>query len=115
MRSHHIPFCLFVLFTLSIVISLPISSSTAGAADTIDLGSRRELFVDHFLIDKLEGAALALNRPKDEGVVLKFDKPWEGPFAGYVTILRDGDKYRMYYRGLPTVDKYGRGPQVTCT
>ena len=42
--------------------------------DTVlDLGSRRELFVDHFLIDRMEGTRLALNRPKDEGIVLKFD------------------------------------------
>jgi len=79
----------------------------------IELGSRRELFVDKFLIDKLDGATLRMEQPRDEGIALKFDKPWEGPFCGYCTALRDGDEYRMYYRGS-VGGKDGSPTEVTC-
>lgn len=91
---------------------------SAFAAETIavlDLQSRRELFVDGLLIDKLSGqAALRLARPHDEGNVLSYDRPWEGAFCGYVTVLRDGDLYRTYYRGHPLVRADGSETEVTC-
>lgn len=66
------------------------------------LGTRRELFVDHHLIDELHGSALALGRPRDEGVVFAYDRPWEGRYSGYGTVLRVGpDDYRYYYSGCP--------------
>ena len=46
--------------------------------------------------------------------VLCFDEPWEGAFCGYVTVLADGEKYRMYYRGLPAAGKDGSEAEVTC-
>jgi hypothetical protein len=80
----------------------------------IDLGSRRELFVDHYLIDQLTGAALVAERPRDEGVVLRFDKTWEGAFCGYATVIHDGPRYGLYYRGLPKSGRDGSGDEVTC-
>ena len=46
------------------------------AQEPIDIGMRRELFVDRFLIDKLDGVSLQLQAPKSGGVALKFDQPW---------------------------------------
>lgn len=83
-------------------------------AKPIDLGSRRELFVDKHLIDKLDGVSLRLEQPRDEGVAVKFDKPWEGAFAGYCTVIRDGGEFRAYYRGNPTAGKDGSNTEVTC-
>jgi hypothetical protein len=80
----------------------------------IDLGTRRELFVDPFLVDRLNGVALTLERPRDEGIVLRFDKPWEGAFCGYATVLHDGPRFRLYYRGLPASGRDGSGAEVTC-
>ena len=68
---------------------------------TIHIGSRRELFVDRYLIDRLEGAALRLHEPQHAGIVLRMDKPWEGVYSGYTSIFRDGERFRMYYRGYP--------------
>ena len=79
----------------------------ACAHEAIDLGSQRELFVDRFLIDKLKGAELRMHEPIREGVALKFDKPWEGEFSGYVTVIKDDGLYRMYYRGLPVAGPDG--------
>ena len=80
----------------------------------INLGSRRELLIDRHLIERLEGAELTLHQPRDEGPVLAFDAPWEGAFCGYVTVLREGDRYRLYYRGLPTAGRDGSASEVTC-
>ena len=82
--------------------------------EPVQLGSRRELFVDRFLIDKLSNVRLHLHEPRDEGSVLKFDNPWEGPHAGYVTILKDGDRFRMYYRGISKLGLDGSEHERTC-
>jgi len=93
---------------------MPATSSSAQQSERIDIASRREMFVDHYLIDRLDGVRLVLHRPRDEGPVLKFDEPWEGPFCGYCTVIRDGDKYRFYYRGLPEAGRDGSEREVTC-
>ena len=97
-------------FVLQTLACLP---AHADDSQPIDIGNRRELFVDHFLIDRLESARLVLNRPRDEGPVLRFDKPWEGLFSGYSTIIKDGAKYRLYYRGMPATG-HTSGNEVTC-
>jgi hypothetical protein len=104
-------------YGLLVAVSLLPAMGYAAESDTpkpIDLGSRRELFADSFLVDQLTGAALALERPRDEGVVLRFDRPWEGRFCGYVTVLRDGPRFRLYFRGAPGVGRDGSDGEVTC-
>ena len=80
----------------------------------IDLGTRRELFVDAYLIDGQQGTELRIGKPHREGIAIQFDKPWEGVFAGYPTVIKDGDLYRLYYRGLPVAGKDGSATEVTC-
>lgn len=107
--------------TCQIVVSLFIVSSAvchhghvALAAEPVDIGSRREIFVDRHLIDPLSTATLRMHEPRDEGIALKFDQPWEGPHAGYVTILRDSDRFRMYYRGISKLGPDGSDHERTC-
>lgn len=70
------------------------------------IGSRRELFVDQALIERLDGVRLEIGRPQGAGVAIAYDKPWEGVFAFYTTIIPDGDKFRMYYRGASSEPGY---------
>lgn len=98
-------------FCLLLAAGWPLLS---GGADIPDLGSRRELFVDRFLIESLRGAELRLHEPRDEGNVLPFDAPWEGAHCGYSTVIRDGEKLRLYYRGMPAGVKDGTDGEVTC-
>lgn len=86
----------------------------AVAEQPIAIGSRRELFVDRFLIEKLDEAQLTLQHPRDEGSVFGFDRPWEGSFCGYVTIVRDGDLLRAYYRGSAAAGVDGNPSEVYC-
>ncbi len=71
--------------------------ATAAEPEVIPLDSRRELFVDDFLIDRRDGIESRLQSPVPREVVLTHDAPWEGSGCGYHTIFRDGDVIRMYY------------------
>ncbi len=94
--------------------SLAFCSCLSASATAIHLGHRLELFVDDFLVERLDGAALKLHEPVRQGVALRFDRPWEGAFCGYVTVLKDGGLFRMYYRGLPKAGRDGSADEVTC-
>jgi hypothetical protein len=92
-------------------------AQVAFAAEPIEIGSRLELFVDHYLIDGLTGEAeLHLHKPVPREVVLVTDKPWEGNTSAYYSVFQDGDLYRMYYRGSHYDKKTRRvtHPEVTC-
>jgi hypothetical protein len=86
------------------------------------LGTRLELFVDRWLLAELRGADLRLHPPRSAGVTLAMDRPWEGRYSTYATILSEGNRHRLYYRGragLPeTQDQkaadFDREWQVTC-
>ena len=67
--------------------------------ETIDIGSRRELFVDEFLIERMEGTELRLHRPIPRDLAIVHDAAWEGNICCYHTVFQDGELYRMYYRG----------------
>jgi len=87
-------------------------SKDGKSSEVPEIGSRRELFLDSFLIDELHNVRQQLHHPKREGVALPFDKPWEGNWSAYPTIIKEGDLWRMYYRGLPSVGDEFKA--VTC-
>ena len=85
----------------------------ADDPEVVDVGGRRELFVDHFLIDRLDGTRLKLHAPEAREKVFTMDRPWEGIYSGYFTVLSHGDRYRMYYRGMPEA-RHTLDTEVTC-
>ena len=85
----------------------------ADGQTVVEIGSRRELFVDRFLVERLEGCRLRLHSPQPQEIVLKFDKLWEGLYSGYETVLKDGDGFRFYYRGMPAA-RHDLDTEVTC-
>lgn len=91
-------------------------SLTLLAADPIALGNDLQLFVDSYLIDSRENAALKLHEPQPRETALTFDRPYEGKFCGYVTVIHDERDavYRMYYRGLPEARADGSSKETTC-
>ena len=93
---------------LAVAAALIISSLAAEESRDlpIRIGSRLELFVDDFLIDRLSGVDLKLQTPRPAGNVLSFDKAWEGTSSTFVTVFQDGDRYRMYYRAGPSNDHH---------
>lgn len=81
-----------VLFSLGTVM--------AQDGSVINLDSRRELFVDRYLIDTSSGVELKMHPPTPREIVMRYDQPWEGNASGYHTIFQDGPIYRMYYNAL---------------
>jgi hypothetical protein len=64
------------------------------------LGSRRELFVDRYLIDHLDNAWLRLHEPVSGGVAIRIDRPWEGPANGPQAVFAFNGRYHLYYRAM---------------
>ena len=50
-----------------------------------------ELFIDLFLVDKLDNVKLELKTPEKKEIVMEFDQPWEGETSGYVSVFQDGN------------------------
>lgn len=77
---------------LLIVVIAPLTSHAE------EIGSRRELFVDDELIERVVGKAeLRLHHPVPREIALEHDEPWEGSGCVYHSVFKDGDRYRMYY------------------
>jgi len=95
-----------------LIISMAATAAAEGLP--IEMGSRLEPFVDAYLIESLDGAFLTLQAPWPRETVIEFDRPWEGRYCGYVTVLKAGETFRMYYRGLPQAGKDGSDVEVTC-
>ncbi|MDP7253280.1 MAG: hypothetical protein QGF00_27020, partial [Planctomycetota bacterium] len=82
---------------------------------SLNIGSRLELFVDDYLIEKQRRVQQRLNQPTPREIALDFNKPWEGNTSGYYRVFKDGDIYRMYYRGSSHDRKSGvAAEQVVC-
>ena len=78
---------------------LLLSCVVTASAQVLDIGSRRELFVDDYLIGKLTGAATQrLHQAQPQEIALIHDAPWEGSGTGYHSVFHDGKRYRMYYK-----------------
>ena len=87
--------CVHFAGILSVAVLWTTFSTIAVADDeaVVDIGSRRELFVDHLLIEKLDGVWLKLHEPKLTPLV-----PGT-PSGHYATVLKEDDLYRRYDRG----------------
>jgi hypothetical protein len=57
-----------------------------------DIASRRELFIDKFLIERLDNATLKLHEPT------KAPHPKSRLIGAYVTVIKDSDLFRAVYR-----------------
>lgn len=86
------------------------------AGEAIEIGGRRELLVDDYLIERMQGVELKLQKPVPREVVTVHDAPWEGNTCCYFTVFQDGDLYRMYYRGSHFDEETEKvaHPEVVC-
>lgn len=73
-----------------------------------DIGSRRELFIDHYLIDRMTGTQLQLGQPQ-----LAPETPSPANNMEYGTVIKDGSIYRLYTRDGRGAKHDGDAPEVT--
>jgi len=102
----------FTFLTISLLAQTP--NFGLPHEETMVIDTQRQLFVDHYLIERLDQVVLRLHEPRDEGAVLYFDKPWEGQFSGYCTVIKEQDLFRAYYRGIPISGNDGNNHEVSC-
>ncbi|MCP4641587.1 MAG: hypothetical protein GY851_14180 [bacterium] len=92
-------------------MSVPYAEESGGEK-ALDIGLRLELFVDNYLIEGLDGVELRLHEPRRMPLA---ENPLEG---GYVTVIKDGDLYRAYYRdyvaGYEGPYDDGNPGEITC-
>ncbi|MBU6180714.1 MAG: hypothetical protein KGR69_13700, partial [Verrucomicrobia bacterium] len=93
---------------LPLLLTLP-----AHADEPLDLGSRWELFVDEHLVAEKNNVALKLHEPVKREIVLTTDQPWEGKTCAYFSVIQDGTRVLMYYRGSSGGSDHSDA-QVTC-
>jgi hypothetical protein len=83
----------------TIVSCFLVATLAAAFAEPIEIGTRRELFVDDHMIQQLLGGAeLRLHQPTPREIAIVHDEEWEGTGCGYHSIFKDGELYRMYYK-----------------
>jgi hypothetical protein len=69
------------------------AACSSGVEPPVDIGTRRELFVDRLLIERLDGVELRLHAPQ------KAPRPKSPlPVRHMMTVIKDGDIYRAWYR-----------------
>ncbi len=94
------------LTMLCFSLVLGIQTTFAQSNEVIDLGNRRELFIDTHLVDEMKNVQLMVHQPTREEIAVECDQPWEGNGCGYFTVLHDQQEgvYRMYYHAwqIPT-------------
>ncbi len=95
--------CFLSVLTLSLVTLLP--TPLLQAAEPIAIGSRLELFVDDLLIESMTDLRLQLHHP------VKAPRPKSPlPLHHMVTVIRDGDLFRAWYRGSDAALSEGDAP-----
>jgi len=90
---------------LAVISSVPVyGEAVSGAVDP--LAGRppfRRLFLDATVVEESEGLSRVFHNPQKHprNPIIRKDKPWEGwgPYL-YGTVLRDGDRFRMWYQGV---------------
>ena len=87
-------------------IAAPIDEPTG--ANVQDISSRRELFVDRYLIDRLDNATLKLHEPQ---LAPAMTEPADN--LEYGTVIKDGELFRLYTREGRGAKFDGDAPEVT--
>ncbi len=68
------------------------------AADVRAVGSKLQLFLDDWLIQSLENVRPILHSPDRREAAIRKDQPWEDIYLYNPVVIKDGHRYRMWYR-----------------
>lgn len=105
-NTPHLPAILLGATLLLSCAPLGRAASTPSPG-VLDLGGRRELFLDDYLIARKTGLELKLHQPTAREIVMVRDQAWEGSGSDFETVMRDGDVIRMYYVGAKLTTENG--------
>lgn len=110
-----------VCFVSFLVVLTGFGSNAAGAVDGVaqpkpplDIGSRRQVFINGRFLDKVRNVELIVHQPTKTGELsVKPEYPWEqGGIGPYSSVLKEGDTYHMWYQVMDTVQWNGEASEV---
>lgn len=82
-----------IVFIITSITTLVLINAPSWG-QPIEIGTRRELFVDKYLIDRMDQVQLKLHSP------VKAPRPKSPlPVRHMVTVIKDGNRYMAYWRG----------------
>ena len=91
---HHPGF--WVLVITAVFALSPVRLASAQVAR--EIGNELQLFVDDWLIESMHRTERVLHRPQAKEIAIQLDRHWEGTTLYDPSVLKDGDRYRMWYR-----------------
>ena len=100
MKTHCIRSVLILSATLLLLDSPVTRCAEKASTGPIDVGSRKQLFIDDRFIADSTGVQLVMNPPYRDGrVLLTTDQPWErGSVVGvYSSVLKEQDTVKIWY------------------
>ncbi|MBI5832074.1 MAG: hypothetical protein HZB16_07160 [Armatimonadetes bacterium] len=100
------------LVPLAVLAHAAAGALAGEGAAVLAIGSRLELFVDDYLVQQLDGTSFRLHEPR-------LAPTPEHPVRGYyMTVVKDGDTYRAWYRdyvpGWKGETNDGNPGEMTC-
>lgn len=89
---------------LACALALAASAPSVHAADTapIDIGARRQLFIDPLFVQDARGVKFLTHQPRKTGDrTITADRPWErGGLGPYSSVLWDNGCYHLWYHAM---------------
>jgi hypothetical protein len=95
----------------SLILTAPFAAVSASASATgpaardavLDIGNRRQVFIDRQFLASARDVDLVVHRPRKTGErAVVPDRPWErGDVGCYSTVIKVGDTYHMWYASHP--------------
>jgi hypothetical protein len=70
-------------------------------AEPLDVGSRKQLFIDERFVEAKRSVELRMNPPQKLGPVLLPEKPWELGMGFCASVIEDGGTLKLFYRCEP--------------
>ncbi|MED5401761.1 MAG: hypothetical protein VX669_15335, partial [Planctomycetota bacterium] len=93
-----------VISRIALLLVATVSSMTAAPpgldSQPIDIGGRKQVFLDRQLIEASRNVVLTMHSPRRDGrVLISADQPWERGchVAVYSSVLNDRGKVRVWY------------------
>lgn len=94
----------FTLATLLVLSAVEERDSLSKGESVIDVGLKKQLFIDEMFIASRHGVELTVNPPRktqERNLVPDPDRPWEAVRVAYpCTVMEDQGKYRMWYDAM---------------
>ena len=80
------------------LLFFPVRSSSEGLGKPLDIGGRRQVFIDERFFQNFKGVELTVHPPaKTHELTVAPEHPWEAAIFAYSTVVKDGDTYHLWY------------------